>query len=524
MKANWIRKTGIIMGLLLSTALLATSLMTWEAYGQTILRIPIPADPIMNPVIGTDAAAVPLNRFLYDSLTRPDPKTLKPKPGLATEWSASANGLAWTFKLVKNAKWHDGKPFTAEDVKYTYDVILDKNQNSPRRSAIAIIKEVKVMDPYTVRFELSEPLASFPTIASYNVGIVPKHILEGKQHAQAADFNTKNPISTGPFRIVESVPGDHYTFEATGTYFGEQPKIKRVIFKVIPEVNTQVAQLQSGELDFAVIQPTNLPAVKGASNLKIQSVPFMGFEHVSFNYKLPVFADPRVRQAMIYALNREAILKSILSGYGTLGTGPIPPLFGWAYNDSLKPYPYDPKKALQLLREVGWEKDSQGRLMKEGKQFEFEFGVDKGHPTRERIALVAHQAYQDLGMKVNLKVEEWPVYAKKLLGKAWDAHVGFWVLPPDPELTNYYGPDQSFNTINYNNPNVTALLQKGRQVVDINERGKIYREMLGVMYNDPPGAVVYYPLDIRAMRSNLSAPELPFREALQWRELWFYKR
>jgi len=496
--------------------------VTPPALAQTVLRIPIPADPIMNPVIGTDAAAVPVNRFLYDSLTRPDPKTLEPRPGLATEWSARTDGLVWTFKLVRNAKWHDGKPFTAEDVKYTYDVILDPKQNSPRRSAIAVVREVRVVDPYTVSFELAQPLASFPTIASYNVGIVPKHVLEGREHAKAADFNTKRPITTGPYRIVEAVPGDHYIFEATPDYFGGRARIERVVFKVIPDVNTQVAQLQSGELDFAVIQPTNIPGARAARNVKLQTVPFLGFEHVSFNYRHPLFADAKVRQAMVYALDRESILKSILAGHGTLATGPIPPLFGWAYNDALKPYAFDPARAQQLLKEAGWDKGPDGTLTKDGKPFEFELGVDKGNPTRERIALAAQQAYRALGMKANLKVEEWPVYAKKLLAKAWDVHVGFWVLPPDPELTNYYAPDQAFNTINYNNPQVTSLLQRGRQIVDLKERGRLYREMQKVMYDDPPGAIVYYPVDIRAMRANLSVPELPFREALQWREIWSY--
>jgi peptide/nickel transport system substrate-binding protein len=507
----------------LGLALAATwAALAGPAWAQTVLRIPIPADPLMNPVIGQDAAAVAVNRLFFDTLTRPDPKTLEPRPGLAMEWSARPDGLVWTFKLVRNAKWHDAKPFTADDVKFTYDVILDPKQNSPRRSAIATIREVKVVDPYTVSFTLAQPMASFPTIASYNTGIAPRHLLESKELAKATEFNTRHPVSTGPYRLVEAIPGDHYTFEATPDYFGGRAKIDRVVYKVMPEVNTQVAQLLSGELDFAVIQPTNLPAVRGARHLKVQTVPFLGFEHVSFNYRHPLFVDARVRQAMIYALDRESIVKSILSGHGTLATGPIPPLFKWAYNDALKPYPFDPARAQQLLKEVGWTKGADGALVRDGKPFEFELLVDKGNPTRERIALASQQAYRALGMKVNLRVEEWAVYAKEILSKTLDAYVGFWVLPPDPELTNYYAPDQNYNTMNYNNPQVTSLIQRGRQVVDLAERGRIYREMLKIMYDDPPGAIVYHPVDIRAMRSNLMVPELAFREALQWRETWFY--
>ena len=134
MTRNRLSHSTIRFGLLLAVTWAALAAPAWA---QTVLRIPIPADPLMNPVIGKDAAAVAVNRFFFDTLTRPDPKTLEPRPGLATEWSARPDGLLWTFKLVRNAKWHDGKPFTADDVKFTYDVILDPKQNSPRRSAIA---------------------------------------------------------------------------------------------------------------------------------------------------------------------------------------------------------------------------------------------------------------------------------------------------------------------------------------------------------------------------------------------------
>lgn len=504
----------LIGAMLLSTASLAQE--------SSVLRLAIPADPLMNPLLGTDAAAVPINRFIFDALTRPNPETFEPEPNLATDWSVSEDGLTWTFNLAENVSWHDGEPFSAEDVKFTYDTILDPENNSPRRSAVAVIEEVNVIDDNTVEFKLSSPLSSFPSIASYNVGIVPQHILEGQDIAQATEFNTRNPVSTGPYRIVSVTPGSQYEFEANPDYFMGAPSIERVIFKVLPDVNTQVAQLLSGELDFAVVEPTNLSALERSPRVEVKSVPYLGFVHLSFNYEHPLFEDARVRTAMIHAIDREAVLQSVLGGQGTIGVGPIPPVFPWAFNDELEPHAYDVERAQELLAEAGWTPGEDGILQKDGEAFAFTIGVDRGNPTRERVALIAQQAYEALGMDVEVQVDEWPVYVEKLLGGQWVAHVGFWVLPPDPDLTNYYAPDQSFNTVHYNNPRVTELLQQGRATADPEERAAIYKELQAVMYDDPPGVIMFYPQDIQAMRAGLNTPPLPFREALQWVEQWSY--
>lgn len=508
-------------------ALLAVTLLSLiglaAAQPGTVLRLAIPADPLMNPLLGNDAAAVPMNRFLFNALTRPDPETFEPRPDLATSWSVSDDGLTWTFDVVTNATWHDGVPFTAEDVKFTYDTILDPNSNSPWRSNLALIESVDVVDADTVQFNLSSPLGSFPTIASYNIAIVPKHVLEGQNISEATQFNTRNPISTGPYKIANVIPGSQYEFVANPDYFMGAPAIERVIFKVLPDVNTQVAQLLSGELDYAVVQPTNLPALQRSDRVKIQSVPYLGFEHISFNYEHPLFSDPLVRKAMIYAIDRETIIQSVMGGEAIIGIGPIPPVFSWAFNNDLEPIPYDVDRAKELLAEAGWTPGPDGILQKDGERFAFEIGVDQGNPTRERITLIAQQAYQALGMDVSVQVNEWPVYVQKLLGGEWVAHAGFWVLPPDPDLTNYYGPGQSYNTVHYDNPRVTELLQAGRAASDQSERAEIYKELQSVMYDDPPGVVLFYPQDIQAMNARLISTQLPFREALQWVEKWSYE-
>jgi len=487
-----------------------------------IVHVAIPGDPIMNPLIGSDASAVPFNRAAFSFLTRPDPKDLRPTPDLATTWSASADFKTWTFKLRSGVQWSDGKPLTADDVVFTIEQALNTANGSPLRGALLAVDTVTAVNATTVRFDLKQSVGPFPSIVSYNVGIVPKHVLEGTDIPHNGSFNAKSPVSSGPFIMKEAVAGDHYTLVANPNYYMGKPKLDSLVFKVLGDVNAQIAQLQSGELDYVVVPPSNLAAVQNSSNIRVVDTPYLGFYHLSFNYQHPLFSDKQVRKALVMAIDRPGIIKTVEQGKATPGVTPLPPIFAWAFDSSLQSPPYDPTQAKQMLAAAGWTAGSDGILQKDGRRFSFTLDADTADPSRQQSAVIAQQNFKAIGLDVNLRVRPFPAYVPDLVAGRYEAHVGFWVLPPDPDLTNYYSATGSYNTIHYNNPDVNRLLALGRSTADVAQRKTAYYELQKVFLDDPPGAILFYPRDIHAISQKVQGiPQLPYRESLQYSADWY---
>lgn len=486
-----------------------------------IVRVSIPGDPIMNPLIGNDASAVPFNRAVFSALTRPDPEDLQPQPDLAESWESSDDFKTWTFVLRPGLKWSDGKPLTADDVVFTIEEALREENGSSLRGSLLAVDKVTAVDPTTVRFDLSQPVAPFPTIVSYNVGIVPKHVLEGTDIPNNSEFNTRQPVSSGAFVVSDVAAGDRYTLTANPNYHHGKPAFETLMFKVLGDVNAQIAQLRSGELDYVVIPPSNISAVENAPRIEVVDTPYIGFYHLSFNYQHELFSDPEVRKALVMAIDRPQIIEAVMQGQATPGVTPLPPIFSWAFDDSLEPPPFDPEKAKTMLGAVGWTPGAGGILEKGGKRFSFTLDADTADPARQQSAVIAQQNLKAIGLDVKLRVRPFPAYVPDLVAGKYAAHVGFWVLPPDPDLTNYYSAEGTYNTIHYDNPEVNRLLARGRGTDDLDERAEIYSELQRVWLEDPPGAILFYPRDIHAISESLEGvPALPYRESLQYVGDW----
>ncbi|MFP5355861.1 MAG: ABC transporter substrate-binding protein, partial [Gemmatimonadota bacterium] len=287
------------------------------------LRIPLINDPILDPVIAPDIGSVMVNKVLFPGLVRPD-ETLRPTPDLAESWTTSDDGLRITFKLRPGVTWHDGAPFSAHDVKFTFDQIVDLSSGSRLRSDFAALAGVDVEDSLTVAFRLRTPFAPFLTLLGYNAGILPKHLLQGKPLSAATDFNRRHPVGTGPFMVQEVVPGASITLVRNPRYVGSAPHLDRIVFKVVPDLNAQVAQLRAGELDLITIEPANLASVQGAPGIEVLQVPVVQHYYVAFNTARPRFRSAEVRRALGMAVNREAIIRGVLRDYADLPRGTIP--------------------------------------------------------------------------------------------------------------------------------------------------------------------------------------------------------
>jgi peptide/nickel transport system substrate-binding protein len=482
--------------------------------------VPLINDPILNPVIAPDLGSVMINKVIFPGLVRPDER-LRPTPDLAESWSVSPDGTEYTFRLRPGVRWHDGASFTARDVKFTFDQIVDASSGSRQRSDFAALSRVEVIDSLTVRFTLAAPFAPFLTLLGYNAGIIPEHLLRGRPLTASVDFNRAHPVGTGPFRVVQVVPGASVVLARNPGYHGDRPKLDGMLFKIVPDLNAQVAQLRAGELDLVTIEPANLPSVQNAPGVKVLQASVVQHYYVGFNQRNPMFKSPLVRRALERGVNREAIIAGVLKGYADYPRGTIPIALREFFADSLPPVTYDTAAARRLLAEAGWRAGGDGVLRDgAGRPFRFTLLVDKGNPSREQSALAVQQDLRRLGIDVTLRTLEFATVVRDfILPGKFEAVLIWWTTPPDPDQYAFYATGQDNNNVAYSNPLADSLLLAGRQTTDSAARRATYLAFQRLEEADPPVLVLHYPREIQAVRANLTGvPALGIRDALRWSE------
>ncbi len=498
--------------------------------GGTV-TIPIVADPTLNPWSpNAFIESLFVNRVLFDGLTRPG-KDLAPAPDLAASWTTSADGLAWTFKLRDGVKWSDGKPFTADDVAFTFnDIVLNKDLGAQNRGNYAAVKGVTVVDPTTVRFDLSRPFAALPSYLAYNSGIVPKHVLAADP-LKTNSFNKGVPVSTGPYKVEKYTSGQSVVLVRNDSYFGPKPYLDKVVFSVVPDANTQIAQALSGEIGIMILDDKAAVArVKSASNLVVAARPLVQYYWLALNQTDPRFTDVRVRQAFVQAIDRQAIIKSVELGYGSIANSAITPALKAYYDPSLASrYPFDQAKAKALLAEAGWTPGADGVLVKDGKPFRFTMDVgQKG--VLEPVNALIQQDLKKIGVAADLNTMEWNAYIQKVVvRREYTASVNWWTYPSDPDVFPYYHSStagKGFNIPGYQDPKLDDLLTQGQGAGDLEKRKAIYKELQTYMADKLPYLFLWYPEEVDVISASLKGvPELGLRDAMHYvGEWWMAKK
>jgi peptide/nickel transport system substrate-binding protein len=488
--------------------------------------LPLNGNPKIWPLVGS-LPNILVNKVVYNYLIKYDSETLVPRGDLAESWDVSADGLTWTFHLQKNVKWHDGQPFTARDVQFSFDARMHPDFPYYLRGNLAGLQKVEIIDEHTVQMIFHEKKASLPVILGYLMDMVPEHLLKDyapKDLINPTEF-LKNPIGTGPFKFREFVPNSHVTVVANEEYFEGRPYIDSMVFKIIPDLDVQVAQLQTGALDLGILEPHQLQAVESLPNLEIKLAKQVNYTFIGLNHTNPLFQDKRVRQALTYGLDRAALLQTVALGRGMLAIGPISPFLEWVYNKNIRPYPYDVEKAKALLADTGWKPGADGILQKEGKRFSFTITVDKGNPVREQTAIIAQEYWKALGIETKIDAIEFNVLVRNTRTRppSYEAYIGYYITPPEPDITAYYGTSGGTNVLAYSSPEVDRLLQEGRTTLDQQERAKIYAKMQEVIAEDAPAVFLYYPYEIQAINKKLQNwPAIGYRDGLLYtHKIWF---
>jgi len=464
-------------------------------YGDTFIEASIGDASTLLPVLASDSASSDINGQIYNGLVRYD-KNLQVEGELAESWEISPDNLVITFHLRHGVKWHDGTPFTSADVLFNYQLYTDPKTPTAYAEAFKQVKTAEAPDPHTFRVSYGKPYA--PALMSWGMPIHPKHLLEGQDITRSP--LARKPVGTGPFKFVEWLSGEKIVLDANPDYFEGQPYIKRVVYRIIPDVSTQFLELQTGSLDFMGLLPlqydrqTDTPAFRRLFN-KYRYLNF-GYTYLGYNLKRPMFQDRRVRQALSFAINKQEIIDGVLLGYGAKATGPYKP-DTWVYNPDVPRYDYNPEQARKLLKEAGWADSNQdGILDKDGQPFSFTIVTNQGNDLRAKTGEIIQRRFKEIGVDVQLRIIEWATFLKEFINPGnFDATILGWTGGPEPDQYNIWhssktGPRQ-LNFIGFKNAEVDQLLEDGRRVFDQKQRKVYYDRFQQILAEEQPYTFLY---------------------------------
>jgi peptide/nickel transport system substrate-binding protein len=503
------------------------------AVGGTFIEGSFADAKTMNSILSSDTTSSRVIKTIGNSLLQVK-ADLTPECDLCESFTVSPDSLKITFKLKKGVKFHDGTELTADDVKYVYDSILNPDNASPRRGGLkdylTSADSIKVIDPSTIEFTFAKVKAD-TLVSDFGYQVFSKKALGGTagQDFINNDFNTKKPVYTGPFMFKEWVKDDHLTVVANPNYFKGKPKMDAYILKIIPDQAAGFAQLKTGDVDYATIQAAQMAEAKKLPNVNAINFDVFNFDFIAFNLdtaKSPFFQDKKVRQALLLAVDRKAIVDSQYFGYATLANTSMP-LISWAYNKDNKPtYDYDPKKAAAMLDEAGWKAGPDGIRVKDGKKFSFTIWTNAGNNIREAIIVACQQYWKEVGVEVKTQTEEWNAFLKRI-GAApdgtrdYDAFlVGFqWGV--DPSQRDMWHSEGGFNLNKYNNPDINKVLDDALATLDQSKRKDFYFKMQQIVAEDVPSMILYFPQATVGMNKRVSgykpAPgNIPWNNLHEW--------
>ncbi|MBC7236719.1 MAG: peptide ABC transporter substrate-binding protein [Chloroflexi bacterium] len=479
------------------------------AVGGTYIEGVVGNPRTINPVLcHTNPVDQDLCALLFTGLTRANEKG-EIVPDLAERWDISDNGTAYTFYLRPDVLWHDGAPFTADDVVFTVNTMQNPGfQGVPYLSELWRTVVVERVDTYTVRFILREPFAPFLDYTT--VGILPVHILGSTPvEALAESQFSAVPVGTGPLQVAE-VSARRILLVANPHFYRSQPYIERVEFRFYPDEAAVFAARSRGEVDgIAHVLPEYLRQVGQDDGLTLYSAPLSGYNLVYLNLDRGIFQDRAVRQAMLWALDREKLVDEILDGQGVVLHSPILP-HSWAYDPDVPKYGYDLRKAKTVLEEAGWFDDDGDGVRERGPlKLEFTLVTNEDDPLRVRLIYAISEQWAAAGIHAIPQTVSWEKLVGQMLRlRRYDAALGSWQnLPPDPDLYPYWHSSQvsedGLNFANYMSEQADRLLEDGRSTHHREERIELYRRFQELFAQDVPSILLYQPVYNYAVESEV---------------------
>lgn len=474
---------------------------------------------VFNPLMAHIEVDDGVHFSVFDALFRIDPQGVI-QPNLAVEvpdqknGGISEDGLKWRIRLRDDVRWHDGKPFSAEDVKFTLELITSPNFRSWRTAGHALVRDITVVSPTEISWRMEEAFAPYLSFLTETF-IVPKHIVEKEANPNNAAFN-QAPIGTGAFKWGKRVAGDHLELVANTEYFGEGPHIERLVFKYIPDLTVLYTQFKSGDIDLVgqpYITPDHYGEAKTLPNRVVTLLPRTSFESFYLNLERPQFKELAVREALYAAIDKEAIIQGLYYGVPT-PTETFMPRQSFFFNANLPLHQFDLNRAGKILDQAGWAKGADGIRAKNGVRLSFSNSTTSGDPLREQLQQFLQQTFAQLG--VEMKISNLP--AAVMWGEFWmqsqfdSVIVGSsYLIGADPDVTNRLHSrsigakgGRGSNNAQYANPEVDTLLDKGARTFDPEARRAIYSRVQELVRRDLPFLPLYQSNSVEGLKKGIN--------------------
>ncbi len=475
-----------------------------ESTGGELIYVDTGDPSTINPILVTDTTSYLIASLIYDPIVRISVLDGDWTPGLADSWEIAADGRTYTFHLTQTATWHDGAPLTSADVIFTYDAVTGEDTGSYRRSdVLSVLESYTAIDDYTVEFVSHVPVANFLTKAFGEIGILPKHIWESVPLADwGADpgslgTDAARVVGSGPFTFVEWVRSDHITLQRNPSYWDEASSpvyIDQFIYRIQAEAPATIQALKAAEADLASIPFADAKPLRESNpELQISDYDTFASTHYQLNQdpaKSTLFTDPRVRQALLYALDRDLIAEIVYQGFAVRADGTQPVLSAAHIPDRISTiYTYDPDTARALLDEAGWvDADGDGIVELEGTPLSFEMLYSDGTPENAQLIPYLQQAWKEIG--VDLVPAAVPSSALWEAGDSGDfeALVSGWGWYIDPDQSWFFGteaaPPAGYNYARYSNPAFDAITPVANAELDREKRIDLIVEQTNLVNDD----------------------------------------
>ena len=423
-----------------------------------------------------------INILIFDGLTAHDGEN-QVVPALAKSWDYDADTYTYTFHLEEDVKWQDGEPFTAEDVKFTIEAIMDPENGSENAPNYEDVEEIDVVDAHTVSFQLSAPNTAF--LDYMTMAILPEHLLAGED-MQESDF-FRHPIGTGAYKIESWDVGQAITLVKSEDYFKGAPNIDRIVFKIVPDDNAKAVQMQSGELDLVQLTPKDAKNFEGKEGITCYDMKTSDYRGIMYNFNNDYWQKNKdIIPAINYAIDRQAIVDAVLLGEGITAYGPLQRN---RYDDpDVEHYDYDPQKAKEVLEAAGCMMGEDGYHYRDGEKIGFVLSVGAGDQARLDIAQAAAQQLKEVGIDCTVEVPvevDWGGQMAYLIG---------WGSPFDADDHTYkvFGTGKGANYSSYSDPLVDQYLTEARESDDPAVRAEAYDKFQEELAENPAFTFICY--------------------------------